>query len=592
MATTSKTKSVSSLNKQLAGVASKAKSLGINTGKADAMVAQTTAQGSKSFKGSSYEKDYQASAIAADGLAPTAPINLPEKPTVPDVGNLVAPGNIGLQSTAEGMYTVDPATGMTTMAAPTDPLAQNQQGRLADMFAAYEGMGSGEADLAKLEKENKLAQKRQAVSNYTGQLNAIVAKSQAEQLGLEGQGRGITESIIGGQQAQINREAAIQALPVQAQLAAAQGDLEMAQQHVDKLFAIKRQDAQALFQFKSNVINSVYDFADKQEQRRLDEVSKIETRKYEEQQDFLKTQRSLLSSALQQGAPSSVVNAINGATTQEEALVAAGEYNGDLLAREAQRANIAQSYASIRASNANAALNEAELAKMNDPTLSTQQNADLAAYAMQFSDTGKLPSVSEMKQAGITASQVMDYAKQVPKPNGALVSTNTGTKSTTLSAEQEKSIAALNEIVTKTLPALKDRFGKINTGIVGGLTGMVWTSQDRQDYLTFRQEFLNKLLVARSGGAVTEQEYSRYADMVPSTFNQPLFLGSDGSKKLNSLETSMKGNLDSVLNTNQLSMYGYSKVDVGGTQRTVGEVLDIGGTQYRVLPDGTLTDVI
>jgi hypothetical protein len=362
MATNSKTKSVSALNKQLAGVASKAKSLGINTGKADAMVAQTTAQGSKSFKGSSYEKDYQASAIAADGLAPTAPINLPEKPTVPDVGNLVAPGNIGLQSTAEGMYTVDPATGMTTMAAPTDPLAQNQQGRLADMFAAYEGMGSGEADLAKLEKENKLAQKRQAVSNYTGQLNAIVAKSQAEQLGLEGQGRGITESIIGGQQAQINREAAIQALPVQAQLAAAQGDLEMAQQHVDKLFAIKRQDAQALFQFKSNVINSVYDFADKQEQRRLDEVSKIETRKYEEQQDFLKAQRSLLSSALQQGAPSSVVNAINGATTQEEALIAAGEYTGDLLEREAKRANIAQSYASIEASQSAAAVNRAQLA--------------------------------------------------------------------------------------------------------------------------------------------------------------------------------------------------------------------------------------
>lgn len=340
MATTSKTKSVSSLNKQLAGVASKAKSLGINTGKADAMVAQTTAQGSKSFKGSSYEKDYQASAIAADGLAPTAPINLPEKPTVPDVGNLVAPGNIGLQSTAEGMYTVDPATGMTTMAAPTDPLAQNQQGRLADMFAAYEGMGSGEADLAKLEKENKLAQKRQAVSNYTGQLNAIVAKSQAEQLGLEGQGRGITESIIGGQQAQINREAAIQALPVQAQLAAAQGDLEMAQAHVDKLFAIKRQDVQALFQFKSSVINSVYDFADKQEQRRLDEVSKQEDRKYSEQQDFLKTQRNLLSSALQQGAPASVVEAIGNSSSYLDALSAAGQYGGDILARQIQQAQL------------------------------------------------------------------------------------------------------------------------------------------------------------------------------------------------------------------------------------------------------------
>ena len=150
----------------------------------------------------------------------------------------------------------------------------------------------------------------------------------------------------------------------------------------------------------------------------------------------------------------------------------------------------------------------------------------------------------------------------------------------------------MNEIVNKTLPDLRDRFGKINTGLLGGIGGAIFTSQDRQDYNTFRAEFLSKLLVARSGAAVTEQEYARYAELLPTNFNQVFFLGSDGDKKLSSLETSMKTNLDSSLASKQQSIYGYSKVDVGGTQRTVGEVVDIAGTQYKVLPDGTLTDII
>lgn len=419
MATNSKTKSVSSLNKQLAGVASKAKSLGINTGKADAMVAQTTAQGSKSFKGSSYEKDYQASAIAADGLAPTAPINLPEKPKVPDIGNLVAPGNIGLQSSAEGMYTVDPATGMTTMAAPTDTLGQNQQGRLADMFAAYEGMGSGEADLAKLEKENKLAQKRQAVSNYTGQLNAIVAKSQAEQLGLEGQGRGITESIIGGQQAQINREAAIAALPVQAQLAAAQGDLEMAQQHVDKLFAIKRQDAQALFQFKSNVINSVYEFADKQEQRRFDAIKLKEDRAYQEN-------RAQLDLANQ-----SVANAVASGGAQP------GEINKLMAMEPAQQIAFANSILGRTAAS--------DRALDRSSKFQSIQNAQTA----NLIDLAKMGDPEALKKLNITPPQPGDYLKvDSPKDAQAIQKEIVTNPAYMALRKSQDSLQALNDLDT------------------------------------------------------------------------------------------------------------------------------------------------
>lgn len=270
------------------------------------------------------------------------PADIPPKLVPNDPGNVVGANNAGLAGISNGMLTYDAssnqlvpnAQGATT--APTD--------NFSNLFNQYMGMQEAPpntADLyAKEARAAQLKQKQESVNNYTAQLNSIVAKSQADQLRLEGQGRGITDVIIGGQQAQINREAAIAALPVQAQLAAAQGDLEMAQQHVDKMFQIKSQDALAQYQYKSKVVDAVYNFATTQEQRRLDALKVQEDRKYAEQQDFLKTQRTLLSSAVQQGAPASVIEAINSGKSILDVISAAGQYNGDVLARQIQQAQL------------------------------------------------------------------------------------------------------------------------------------------------------------------------------------------------------------------------------------------------------------
>lgn len=175
-------------------------------------------------------------------------------------------------------------------------------------FAAYlktiTAPQSTEALYKKTIKDVDLKDKQQAVSTYQGQLNAITAKAQADKLGLVGQGRGVTEAIIGGQQAQIDREAAIRALPVAAQLAAAQGDLEMAKSQVDTLFQIRSEDAKNKYNYQTKLAETVYNYADKKQQAALALKSKADDRAFTMMTNNLNYAQSLASKAIDNGQPS------------------------------------------------------------------------------------------------------------------------------------------------------------------------------------------------------------------------------------------------------------------------------------------------
>lgn len=282
----SNSKNVKSLSKQLASVAKQAKSLGINTSKADAMVKQTNREGGKSFSGSKEEKAYTA-AIPMTALQPTDVANIPEKPTPVDYGAVAPPTPVTTSTVEQGF--------------------QNNQNWLnTALQSAYDEVGTGESRLAKLEKDNQLKQKEQAVNNATEQLNQIVAKQQQDLISTRGtaSANGVTEAVYGGISATINREAALQALPVQAQLAAAQNNLEMAQTHIDRMYAIQSQDAQAKYQYKTKVIESIYNYANASQQRQLDQLNIQEERKYDEKKTNIAYQRDLAAQAIEYGQTS------------------------------------------------------------------------------------------------------------------------------------------------------------------------------------------------------------------------------------------------------------------------------------------------
>ena len=224
----------------------------------------------------------------------------------------------------------------------------------------------------KAQRETDILAKQQLVGDLTGQLNGIVAKGQANQLSLVGQGRGIPEAIIGGQQAQIGRETAIAALPVQAQLSAAQESYEAAEESLNTLYKIYAQDAQNEYENRKETKKLVYEYASQNEKRALEKLDKQEDREYEERQVVLKDIKDIATQAMQNQAPAGVLSNIFNAKTYREAVSAAGKYGGEYLQRELllqqienvksqirERENVADSYGTISGKPQNAAQSSA-----------------------------------------------------------------------------------------------------------------------------------------------------------------------------------------------------------------------------------------
>ena len=147
-------------------------------------------------------------------------------------------------------------------------------------------------------------------------------------LSTTGQGRGIPEAIIGGQQAQISKEAAIQALPLQALLANAQGNVELAQSHLDTLFKIRFEDAKTKHEYKTKLLDSAMQVASKQEQRQYEAIQKADDRKYAEETKNTDQIKSISMALLTNQAPGTLVQkAVNAKTVAElMAIPGVGKY--------------------------------------------------------------------------------------------------------------------------------------------------------------------------------------------------------------------------------------------------------------------------
>lgn len=464
-------------------------------------------------------------------------------------------------------------------------------GTVADLTRMAGGRLQERANLAQTNGENDLLKQ---ISGYNTQAQGLIREATAIplQTGAAYQGSSGIQAGVASVNRDLLQRNALQSLTLAQSTAIAQGNYDVAKNladqqvnakyaQIDAEIAAKKINEEAMYKNITDPAIKRADSAKNELLKRQLEERMAQTKREEEAKDEKKAQelelKNLSLSIGKNGAPASVVSKIANAKSFNDAVIAAAPYmqsltdKADLSYKLAQTAKI---YNDIKNDNA-----------VSGGNVAPEQSL---AYAQQYASTGQIPTGLPKGSFG----KIAMYAKELPKPDGTLVDMNTGVRPSKLSADEEKGIGATYDIVNKKLPLLIEKFNSNYTGVLGGLGGLAYTSQDRQDFETTRGEVLNLLLQARSGATVSPQEYDRYSKLIPTSFNQPFFLGSDGAKKLQSLQNSLNDTLNSKLSTSGASIYGYSKVKTSdGVERTVGDIIEANGIRGRINHDGTVTQV-
>ena len=128
---------------------------------------------------------------------------------------------------------------------------------------------------AQAERESGVIQARQQKQNTQNEINGITTKMNTDLLKLRGVAaqEGVVEAVYGGQQAQVTREATIRLLPLQAQLAVDEGNLDQAESKLDSLFKIYSSDAKKSVDLWNEKAKIIYDGASAKEKAQLDAVA-------------------------------------------------------------------------------------------------------------------------------------------------------------------------------------------------------------------------------------------------------------------------------------------------------------------------------
>lgn len=230
---------------------------------------------------------------AGMSTAATAPYALPSAPGASDYQGTALEGNVALGA--------DASTGMiNTEVAQTQ---NTEQDAFQTMLANLKEPVNQQDQYLRAERESGIQQKQQQVMNTQNEINGITAKMNQDLLSLRGTAgkEGVVEAVYGGQQAQVTREAAIRLLPLQAQLAADQGALEMAQSRLDTLFKIYSKDAENSVNFYNDQVKAIYQNVSDKEKRQLEANS--DQKKFEMSilKDGINFQQSIASQAMKDG---------------------------------------------------------------------------------------------------------------------------------------------------------------------------------------------------------------------------------------------------------------------------------------------------
>ena len=419
-----------------------------------------TAYGKSSGSSSSKTPTAPTNVITPSTLAPTSPIKLPAPvmPTgTPDITALNAAlsnPTTGLKAESSGGFTVDAVT--------QDALTSSQD-RFTKMMADLNTTKQPSAvDIQKkLDKQTGIDNLKQQEAQYTGQIDSIVKNSQAQSLALEGQGRGQTTQFLGGEQARIQREAAVAALPVQAQLAAVQGKIQVANDYINKWGALLIQDATNAYNNTVNKIKAVYDFGTAQDKIKFDNLAAQAKQKKDQETALATAKTKAISQALSQPGGSAVISAIQLATDENGVITALGKYNGDVLANQIKSKQLADLYA---------------------PSAPAKRDTQVVGNQLIDTQTGEVISTVDTGNSTINGKPQTDSQSKV---NG-----------------YADRLLQANQVLTQLDSNFTGKFA------IGASLPNLLQSADRQAYEQGKRNFVTAVLRSESGASIAPSEFA------------------------------------------------------------------------------------
>jgi hypothetical protein len=370
----------------------------------------------------------------------------------------------------EPTTTVDPAAfnaGLTSenlaadggMLSTVDQKIQAAEGEKDASFKSYfdrvmdTETPSGADIQRKLERETDIRDLRREEGEQSARINAIIAERDANILRVEGQGRGIPEPIIGGQQAKINKEAAIAALPLQAQLAATQGKIALAQDYINTWGKILMQDAQNEYNKNLTLANMSYEYASKKQQGIIDDLKAQKAQDFQITQNNIAYSRTLQASAINFG-------------------------QGNLVS---QIASIDPSSPTFESEIANMA------SQLREPVTGTPARRDTQVVDGQLVD---------MQTGEIIASISGGDGVGGVSPITGEAYTQSQSQAGTFAARMEGAMNVIEDPETKTYSAF-----------IGGLLPDKFKGSGRKEFEQAENNFITAVLRRESGAAIAPEEY-------------------------------------------------------------------------------------
>jgi hypothetical protein len=303
------------------------------------MPTQSTAQRQAALDAAGLNATQQSGVTAGIGYAPPTSLNSGNLAPQSQVQMPPAPTDTNNYSGMVGGTQATITTNGATLNPPVDPNAQNTQDsnalfqNMMDSITAarpqsstdlYNGLDASSGINAKSDAANvanqaltteqgKLAALQASLNGKNYEFNTVIPnQAQQDAVGRNGTQAGVQATTVSDQRKKLLEIAPLQlqVLSQQAAVAAAQGNaslaqgiLQSAQAHVDKLFQIQSADAQAQYDYKTKQIEAVYNYASAQQKAKLDAQQHKADQDHADQQAALKNAQEYAKLAIDSNQP-------------------------------------------------------------------------------------------------------------------------------------------------------------------------------------------------------------------------------------------------------------------------------------------------